>query len=151
VNFRHWLIRSAALATASVALFVAGGVARAQPADPQSSRSSDEQDNEPRLQCPSCSPEIQQMLKQLGPVPDVGPMPWDGPAPVQVSVPVSAGLPPVGLPGFGSPSLQQLQQLPPPPALPPLPPPPPLVLPPPPGPPALPPPPELPRPPWPFG
>lgn len=150
MNFSHGLLRTAGVAAVSAAIYaLASGVAYADPADPQAiedGANRDAQNNDaPMLQCPTCTPEVQQVLAQVGPIPEPGPWPSDLPAPVQVSVPVSVGppglplpaLPGLGLPGPQLPSPQDLPPPPPPPGLPPPPPPPP--------------PPGLPPPPWPFG
>ncbi|MGV0812617.1 hypothetical protein ABQF34_11715 [Mycolicibacterium boenickei] len=145
MNFPHRLLRAAGVATVSAAMYaLASGVAYADPADPQAIENAENRDA-PMLQCPTCTPEVQHVLSQVGPIPEPGPWPSDLPAPVQVSVPVSVGPPglPLALPGVGLPPPPQLpspQDLPPPPPPPGLPPPPPP-----------PPPPGLPPPPWPFG
>ncbi|MED5815540.1 hypothetical protein VST63_24535 [Mycolicibacterium sp. 050232] len=149
MNFPHRLVRTAGVATLTAVTYaLASGVAYADPVDPSVDESAENrgaQTDAPMLQCPTCTPEVQQLLAQVGPVPEPGPWPSDLPAPVQVSVPVSVGppglplpaLPGVGLPGPQLPSPQDLPPPPPPPGLPPPPPPPP--------------PPGLPPPPWPFG
>lgn len=146
MNFPHRLLRAAAVATVGAAMYALGcGVAQADPVDPQAIENAanrDAQNDAPMLQCPTCTPEVQQVLAQVGPIPEPGPWPSDLPAPVQVSVPVSVGppglplpaLPGLGLPGPQLPSPQDLPPPPPPPGLPPPPPPP-----------------GLPPPPWPFG
>ncbi|BBX25858.1 hypothetical protein [Mycolicibacterium alvei] len=140
MKFPHGLLRTAAAATMGIAMWAAAnGVAQADPADPQIHENS-AQNDEPLLQCPTCTPEVQQLLAQVGPIPEPGPIPADWPAPVEVSVPVGVGppgLPLPALPGVGLPQLPSPQDLPPPPPPPGLPPPPP--------------PPGLPPPPWPFG
>lgn len=142
MSFSHRLLRTAAAATMGVAMWAAAnGVAQADPAEPQL-RENTASDDAPMLQCPSCTPEVQHLLAQVGPIPEPGPIPADWPAPVQVSVPVGVGppgLPLPALPGIGlppPPKLPSPQDLPPPPPPPGLPPPPP--------------PPGLPPPPWPF-
>lgn len=142
MSFRHRLLNAAAVATVGVAVYALGcGVAAADPAVNDNAENRD-QHEAPMLQCPTCTPEVQHLLAQVGPIPEPGPVPAEWPAPVQVSVPVSVGppgLPLPALPGVGLPPPPQLpspQDLPPPPPPPGLPPPPP--------------PPGLPPPPWPF-
>lgn len=131
------------VATVGVAVYALGcGVAAADPAVNDNAENRDQHEAPMRCSAPTCTPEVQHLLAQVGPIPEPGPVPAEWPAPaVQVSVPVS-----VGLPGLPPPAL--LWSLPPPPQLPSpqdlppasattgLPPPPP--------------PPGLPPPPWPF-
>ncbi|MBU9764974.1 hypothetical protein FR943_14125 [Mycobacterium sp. TNTM28] len=146
MSFSHRLLRTAGVATVGVVMYgIASGVAAADPIDPQlpvNTENHEAANEAPLLQCPTCTPEVQQLLAQVGPIPEPGPVPTDWPAPAQVSVPVSVGppglplpaVPGVGLPGPQLPSPQDLPPPPPPPGLPPPPPPP-----------------GLPPPPWPFG
>ncbi len=143
MNFPHRLVQTAGVAAISVVMYtLAGGIASADPTGNENAENPVAQDEAPLLQCPTCAPEVQQLLSQVGPIPEPGPVPSDWPAPVQVSVPVSVGppglpLPGIGLPALPGPQLPSPQDLPPPPPPPGLPPPPP--------------PPGLPPPPWPFG
>jgi hypothetical protein len=153
VQHRTRLRSSAVITALGFGVWLAAcGVAQAETDTDQRDR---DEESESGWECSFCPPELQEVLNQLGPVPEPGqlpPPPIDWPA-AEVSVPVSVGIgppAPMVLPDSLVPPLPQaLPELPGPelaaPALL-LPPPPP-----PPEPPKLPPPPGLPPPPWPFG
>ncbi|MEX3743394.1 hypothetical protein ABFW12_34690, partial [Mycolicibacterium porcinum] len=104
MNFPHGLLRAAGVASVGAAMYaLACGIASADPVDPQAienAENRDAQNDAPMLQCPTCTPEVQQLLAQVGPIPEPGPWPSDLPAPVQVSVPVSVGPPGLPLPAL---------------------------------------------------